>query len=109
MLLLPTVTCFVPALRYGQPFRLSIHSWETPEPSQYLRSYSKHAAEVVFEARVFIDGKLYGLVGSNPNKSTYLTDVQLPFLWARGSMANHNRECDQWVLRVQIRPLTSTS
>lgn len=54
------MTCFVPALRQGQPFRMSIHSWESPEPSPFLKEYSRHADQVVFEAAVFIDGKKAG-------------------------------------------------
>lgn len=60
LLLLPTVTSFIPALEHGMPFRLSIHSWETPEPSRVTKNYTKHADLIMFEARVFIDGRIAG-------------------------------------------------
>lgn len=59
-MLLPTVTCFVPGIPPGFPFRLSIHCWDTPEISRYTQSYSKHPENVMFEARIYIDGKLSG-------------------------------------------------
>ncbi|KFY18782.1 hypothetical protein V493_08354 [Pseudogymnoascus sp. VKM F-4281 (FW-2241)] len=58
--LLPTVTSFVPALGQGQNFRLSIHSWETPEPSRFTLNFTKEPGLIMFEARVFIDGRLAG-------------------------------------------------
>jgi hypothetical protein len=60
MLLVPTVTAFIPGLANGRPFRISIHSWENPEPSRYAQNFSKHADHIMFEARVFIDGRLAG-------------------------------------------------
>ncbi|KFY58616.1 hypothetical protein V496_06048 [Pseudogymnoascus sp. VKM F-4515 (FW-2607)] len=58
--LLPTVTSFVPALDQGQNFRLSIHSWEAPEPSRFALNFTKDPGLIMFEARVFIDGRLAG-------------------------------------------------
>jgi hypothetical protein len=58
--LLPTVTSFVPALGQGQNFRLSIHSWEAPEPSRFAMNFTKEPGHIMFEARVFIDGRLAG-------------------------------------------------
>jgi hypothetical protein len=58
--LLPTVTSFVPALGQGQNFRLSIHSWEAPEPSRFALNFTKEPGLIMFEARVFIDGRLAG-------------------------------------------------
>lgn len=58
--LLPTVTSFVPALDQGQNFRLSIHSWEAPEPSRFALNFTKDPSLIMFEARVFIDGRLAG-------------------------------------------------
>ena len=67
VLLLPTVTSFVQALPAGEPFRISVHSWEDPAPSRYAQSFSKQPEDVMFEARVFIDGRLAGQVpGSTP-------------------------------------------
>jgi hypothetical protein len=58
--LLPTVTSFVPGLGEGQTFRLSIHSWEAPEPSRFALNFTKDPSLIMFEARVFIDGQLAG-------------------------------------------------
>ncbi|KAI0424460.1 hypothetical protein F5Y09DRAFT_139426 [Xylaria sp. FL1042] len=55
---LPTMTCFMPGLPPGTPFNISLHSWKTPDVSQFTRSYSKHPELVKFEARVLIDGRL---------------------------------------------------
>ena len=57
---LPTVTSFVPSLSAGAPFRVSVHSWHDPEPSAYTKSRTKHVDDIMFEARVFIDGRLAG-------------------------------------------------
>ncbi|PQE03403.1 hypothetical protein CJF30_00005492 [Rutstroemia sp. NJR-2017a BBW] len=60
-LLLPMVTCFIPGLPAGEPFRISIHSWQNPEASRYIHQISsKHVEHVVFEARVYVDGRLAG-------------------------------------------------
>ncbi|KAL5894973.1 hypothetical protein ACKVWC_000192 [Pyricularia oryzae] len=55
---LPVMTCFVPSLSTGTPFHVSIHSWRTPEISQYTKNYSKHTELVQFDARIYIDGRL---------------------------------------------------
>ncbi|TLS21117.1 uncharacterized protein PpBr36_10484 [Pyricularia pennisetigena] len=55
---LPVMTCFVPSLPTGTPFHVSIHSWRTPEISQYTKNFSKHTELVQFEARIYIDGRL---------------------------------------------------
>ncbi|KAI1437652.1 hypothetical protein GGR50DRAFT_52416 [Xylaria sp. CBS 124048] len=55
---LPTMTCFMPGLPPGTPFNISLHSWKTPDISQYTRNYSKHPELVKLEARVLIDGRL---------------------------------------------------
>ncbi|KAL5347015.1 hypothetical protein ACLOAV_008158 [Pseudogymnoascus australis] len=71
--LLPTVTSFVPALDQGQNFRLSIHSWEAPEPSRFALNFTKDPGLIMFEARVFIDGRLAGSV-SQASHSRQFTD-----------------------------------
>ena len=58
--LIPTVSAFIPAMSTGAGFRVSVHSWNTPEVSRYTQSFSKHPDEVMYEARVYIDGKLVG-------------------------------------------------
>ncbi|KAI0195445.1 hypothetical protein F4808DRAFT_464266 [Astrocystis sublimbata] len=55
---LPTMTCFVPGLAPGTHFNISLHSWKTPDISQFSQNYSKHPELVKFEARVLIDGRL---------------------------------------------------
>ncbi|KAI0468772.1 hypothetical protein F4859DRAFT_490268 [Xylaria cf. heliscus] len=55
---LPTMTCFMPGLSPGTPFNISLHSWKTPDVSQFTRNYSKHPELVKFEARVLVDGRL---------------------------------------------------
>ncbi|KAI8947973.1 hypothetical protein F4801DRAFT_483938 [Xylaria longipes] len=55
---LPTMTCFMPGLPPGTPFNISLHSWKTPDVSQFTRNYSKHPELVKFEARVLVDGRL---------------------------------------------------
>ncbi|MCJ1311074.1 hypothetical protein MMC25_004744 [Agyrium rufum] len=52
---IPTVACFINNLPNDAPFRISIHSWEPPVPSDLLKS--KVADEnVCYEARVVVDG-----------------------------------------------------
>ncbi|KAI1329204.1 hypothetical protein F5Y16DRAFT_367005 [Xylariaceae sp. FL0255] len=55
---LPTMTCFMPGLAPGTPFNISLHSWKTPDISQFTQNYSKHTDLVKFEARVIVDGRL---------------------------------------------------
>ncbi|KAI1125923.1 hypothetical protein F5Y10DRAFT_245923 [Nemania abortiva] len=52
------MTCFMPNLPPGTPFNISLHSWKTPDVSQFTRNYSKHPELVKFEARVLVDGRL---------------------------------------------------
>jgi hypothetical protein len=58
--LLPTVTSFIPGLPTGAGFRISIHSWRNPVCSRYIESLKKPGDAVVFEARLFIDGRMAG-------------------------------------------------
>ncbi|EJP68123.1 uncharacterized protein BBA_03019 [Beauveria bassiana ARSEF 2860] len=62
---LPTVCCFVPSLPPGAPYKLSIHSWATPPISQSTRSYGKFADRVVFEVRLFVDGRFVSSASMN--------------------------------------------
>jgi hypothetical protein len=59
-LLLPTVTSFVPGLPAGTPFRISIHCWQNPDVSRYIQHLSKPSDDIIFEARLFIDGRIVG-------------------------------------------------
>ncbi|SZF03051.1 unnamed protein product [Blumeria hordei] len=51
---LPTVTCFIPSLKAGNAFRVSIHSWEKPEYTHHSLGLKK-SKSISFEARVYID------------------------------------------------------
>ncbi|CEJ93748.1 hypothetical protein VHEMI09318 [[Torrubiella] hemipterigena] len=55
---LPTVCCFVPGLVPGEPFQISIHSWNPPTFDPITQAYPQYQDNAVFEARVFIDGRL---------------------------------------------------
>jgi hypothetical protein len=52
--LVPVTTSFVPSLTPASAFVVSIHSWEPPRS----RSAPSIGQEIVFEARVCIDGRL---------------------------------------------------
>lgn len=60
--MLPTVTSFIPGLRAGAPFRVSIHCWQNPEVSRVLKDLKKGTDTVLFEARLFIDGRMTAYV-----------------------------------------------
>ncbi|GAW14638.1 hypothetical protein ANO14919_040410 [Xylariales sp. No.14919] len=64
---LPTMTCFMPGLPPGTSFNISLHSWKTPDVSQFSKNYSKHPELVKFEARVLIDGRLVATSSFNRN------------------------------------------
>lgn len=57
---LPIVTCFVPGLSYGCPFRVSLHSWHEPEVSRGTQALTSPEDCVFFEARVLLDGVYSG-------------------------------------------------
>ncbi|KAL8729641.1 MAG: hypothetical protein Q9166_004590 [cf. Caloplaca sp. 2 TL-2023] len=57
---LPIVTCFVPSLEYGCPFRVSLHSWQEPEASRGTLALTSPKDGVFFEARVLLDGVYAG-------------------------------------------------
>lgn len=62
---LPTVSCFIPSLQQGEPFQISIHSWNGHPPiSEFTKSYSKYSDSVKFEVRVFINGQFTAYVFS---------------------------------------------
>lgn len=52
----PVLTTFVPSLPRENPFRISIHRWEKPQPSRLIESIMQPDDVLLFEARVFIDG-----------------------------------------------------
>ncbi|KAI9705999.1 MAG: hypothetical protein M1836_005405 [Candelina mexicana] len=53
----PVVTSFVPNLPSGSPFKVSVYSWIPPHPSRMTESLSHENDQVLFEARIFIDGR----------------------------------------------------
>jgi hypothetical protein len=59
-LLLPTVTSFIPGLLTGAAFRASIHCWQNPVVSRYIQNLKKPSDNIIFEARLFIDGRMAG-------------------------------------------------
>ncbi|KAL8654578.1 MAG: hypothetical protein Q9210_001424 [Variospora velana] len=57
---LPIVTCFVPSLPHGCPFRVSLHSWSEPEVSRATQALTSPEDCIFFEARVLLDGAYAG-------------------------------------------------
>lgn len=53
---IPVLTAFVPSLARGNPFRVSVHSWERPCPTRILESLMHSEDTVMYEVRIFIDG-----------------------------------------------------
>ncbi|KAG9248820.1 hypothetical protein BJ878DRAFT_264759 [Calycina marina] len=84
-LLLPTVTGFIPSLTAGAAFRVSIHSWQAPiinpdlidlRQLRSLETQDSHEA-IMFEARLFIDGRLSGMC-------TFAEDAPFPLVMDLG-------------------------
>ncbi|KAM0203070.1 hypothetical protein ACHAPI_001242 [Fusarium lateritium] len=73
---LPTVTCFVPSLKAGTPFRISIHSWKP-----IVRQLVEDGECPVFEFKLFIDGDLVASI-SKPNSIQEL--IKLPYIIENG-------------------------
>ncbi|KAE8548509.1 hypothetical protein EYB25_008887 [Talaromyces marneffei] len=62
---LPILTSFIQSLPAQSPFRISIHSWEKPQPSRILESLMHPEDCVLFEVRIYTDnvcvaGTLFG-------------------------------------------------
>ena len=55
---IPIMTSFVANQMDGMPFKISIHTWWAPGPSQGLQPLLDGARQPCFEARTFIDGAL---------------------------------------------------
>ena len=53
---LPTVSCFIPSILPGSPFRVSLHSWSTPTVSRETAAGSSQDGVAGFEAKVLLDG-----------------------------------------------------
>lgn len=53
---LPTVSCFIPSILPGSPFRVSLHSWSTPTVSRETVARAPQEDMVGFEAKVLLDG-----------------------------------------------------
>lgn len=54
----PTLTCFIPSLDAGHPFRLSIHSWDPPKMSKLMAYLKPSPDRVAFETKLYFDGQL---------------------------------------------------
>lgn len=54
----PVLTSFIPSLYKDTPFRVSIHNWDKPQPSQFIERQMQPDDYLTFEVRVFIDGVL---------------------------------------------------
>lgn len=52
---LPILTSFIQSLPAQSPFRISIHSWEKPQPSRILESLMHPEDCVLFEVRIYTD------------------------------------------------------
>lgn len=53
---LPTVSCFIPSILPGSPFRVSLHSWSTAVVSRETVARAPQESMVGFEAKVLLDG-----------------------------------------------------
>lgn len=53
---LPTVSCFIPSILPGSPFRMSLHSWSTPTVSRETVARAPQENMVGFEIQVLLDG-----------------------------------------------------
>ena len=70
----PIVSCFVPSLAIGCPFRISVHSWNPPTPSAGMKLGVQETRPFAIEAAVFIDGArvTYDVLTSRAMSSVYL-------------------------------------
>ena len=59
---LPTLSCFIPSLPHGCPFRVSLHSWQIPVASRATVSLAPQESMIGFEAKVLLDGKVTACV-----------------------------------------------
>ncbi len=82
---LPIVTCFVPSLQHGCPFRVSLHSWQEPEVSRGTQALTSPKDSVFFEARVLLDGICAGYdickLGNQGSKTMADPMCVVPFCW----------------------------
>ncbi|KAI9677205.1 MAG: hypothetical protein M1829_002779 [Trizodia sp. TS-e1964] len=57
---LPTLTCFIPSLAAGFPFRISIHNWGETRSHLNDEALRRFDETVIHEARLYIDGQCVG-------------------------------------------------
>ena len=62
----PIVSCYISSLAIGCPFRVSVHSWDTPTATPAARSMAHHEGMAIFEAKVLIDGTCIAYVNESP-------------------------------------------
>ncbi|KAI4140405.1 MAG: hypothetical protein LQ341_003849 [Variospora aurantia] len=79
---LPIVTCFVPSLPHGCPFRVSLHSWSEPEVSRATQALTSPEDCIFLEARVLLDGVYAGYsipnTGSKFDKAGHQECLRFP-------------------------------
>ncbi|KAJ5895550.1 hypothetical protein N7495_007241 [Penicillium taxi] len=80
---IPVLTTFIPSLPKDSPFRVSIHSWDTPRPSRLIEGLMQPDDMFIYEARIFIDGEFSagGIFGQR---------TQWPFVIDLGSDIDRN-------------------
>lgn len=66
----PLLTCFIPSLPFDTPFKISLHNWKQPGPSEQLVATLTPKDHVLFEARVLIDGFLIAYIAYSTHVPT---------------------------------------
>jgi hypothetical protein len=54
----PSVTCFIASIPSSNPFRVSIYSWNQPQPSPSLENTLGPNDLILLEARLLLDGNI---------------------------------------------------
>ncbi|TVY72897.1 hypothetical protein Focb16_v012825 [Fusarium oxysporum f. sp. cubense] len=83
---LPTLTCFVPGLNAGVPFRLSIHSWKALKDLN--GDHILNINNSVLETRLFIDGTLVayashlaaGIIANDGRSTSATGSIRFPLI-----------------------------
>lgn len=58
----PLMSSFIASLACGALFRVSIHSWDPPTPSDIVQNHKTMDEAVIHEATIYVDGVIQGLV-----------------------------------------------
>ncbi|KIW72869.1 hypothetical protein PV04_01032 [Phialophora macrospora] len=106
MTLVPILTSFVASLERGASFRISIHSWEKPKPSQLLLSYKTPDESTLFESRVYLDGVLVVHTLSGSPRNANETDRNGQYLrfpkFHREILQQHGWEPGELIGRIKV-------